>query len=106
MPITNYLIQTLFPPFTQKYIKYTCHCSNKSPSTLRMAQPKYSHYKYVYLKSGENKGISHLRHILNEKCEPLMHNELKQKYHINITSANNNDTQMYTKTVVMQTQKF
>ncbi len=42
--------------------------------------------KYVYLKKNwENKGISYLRDILNGKCEPLMHNELKQKYHINTT---------------------
>ncbi len=34
-------------------------------------------------KNWENKGISNLRHILNEQCEPLMHNELNHKYHIN-----------------------
>ncbi len=36
-------------------------------------------------KSSVNKEILRLRQIINEKCEPLMHNEPKQKYHINTT---------------------
>ncbi len=50
-----------------------------------MAQPKYKHFnkRYVYLTQLRKQEISHLIHILNEKCEPLLHNELKQKYHIN-----------------------
>ncbi len=43
--------------------------------------------KYVdfFFFKWENNGISYLRHILNGQCEPLTHNELKQKYHINTT---------------------
>ncbi len=63
--------------------------------------------KYVYLKNWENKGISHLRHILIEKCDPLMHNEPKQKYHINTTFLQTTLLHKYIpKTVVMQTQNL
>ncbi len=38
--------------------------------------------KFLHIKSWENKGINQVKDILNEKCEFLNHEELKQ-YNIN-----------------------
>ncbi len=44
-------------------------------------------HKYIYYKLGENRGISYLKKtLLNEDCDFLSHEAMKQKYNLNTLS--------------------